>query len=255
MTTAIYNVNKQIQSKNYIVDGDVDRVIEDDFFNQLKSMLNQNEHEDKHDNGDIISDLQEDDNCLLTKEPLHSVYIKLSCGHKFNYVPLYREVIVQKTIGMSPNGYYTSHSLKRNEIKCPYCRNIQDKLLPYLECDGVKKIYGVNYPIKLSMTSQPCMYSATSKKGKISTCKQCAIECYNGTYVCKKHYDVYITSPLHPAHHSVAVEKEDETTENTNNHTCGVILRYGKNKGQPCSNPSTCRVHLNHKNKNKTVVE
>lgn len=247
MTTTVYNINKQIQSKNYVIDGDADRVIEGDFFNQLKNMLTQSED-------DTVNDVNEDNHCLLTKESLHSVHIKLVCGHKFNYVPLYREVIAQKTIGLSPNGYYTSNSLKRNEIKCPYCRNVQDKLLPYLEYDGVKKMVGVNYPAKMSMTSQPCMYtysanSASSKKGKKSACKECAVEYYNGTYVCKKHYDACITSPL-PLPVTVTSEKEHETTEQTK---CGAILRYGKNKGNPCSNHSTCRVHSNYKN--KIVVE
>jgi hypothetical protein len=225
-----------MKSKNYIIDGDADGVIEGDFFSQLKNMLTQSSEDD------AVNEVNEDNCCLLTKEPLNSVHIKLSCGHEFNYVPLYREVIVQKTIGLSPNGYYTSHSLKRNEIKCPYCRNVQDKLLPYIEYDGVKKMVGVNYPAKMSMTSQPCMYtcSANSKKGKKSACKECAVELCNGTYVCKKHYDACVSSP--PV--TVTSEKEHET-----NDVCGAILRYGKNKGNPCSNPSTCRIHSNYKNK------
>ena len=246
MTTTVYNINKQIQSKNYVIDGDADRVIEGDFFNQLKNMLTQSEDDD------TVNDVNEDNHCLLTKEPLKNIHIKLVCGHEFNYVPLYREVIMQKTIGLSPNGYYTSNSLKRNEIKCPYCRNVQDKLLPYLEYDGVKKMVGVNYPAKMSMTSQPCTYSVnvngtSSKKGKKLACKECAVEYYNGTYVCKKHYDACISMSSAP---HAAAEKEHETTEHTK---CGAILRYGKNKGNPCSNSSTCRVHSNCKN--KTVVE
>ena len=226
-----------MKSKNYIIDGDADGVIEGDFFSQLKNMLSQSE--------DDTTVINEDNCCLLTKEPLNSVHIKLSCGHEFNYVPLYREIIAQKTIGLSPNGYYTSHSLKRNEIKCPYCRNVQDKLLPYIEYDGVKKMAGVNYPAKMSMASQPCTYSANSAKGKKLACKECAVELCNGTYVCKKHYDACISISSDPV---AAVDKEDEI-----NDVCGVILRYGKNKGNPCSNPSTCRVHSNCKN--KTVVE
>ena len=239
------SVNKQIQSKNYIIDGDADGVIKDDFFSKLKHMLTQCE-DDK--GADTVIKLHEDNYCLLTKEPLHSIHIELVCGHKFNYVPLYREVIVQKTIGMSPNGYYTSHSLKRNEIKCPYCRNVQDKLLPYIEYDGVKKTYGVNYPTKLSMTTQLCMYSinnVNSKKGKKSagaSCKNFALECCNGIYLCKKHYHM-------PASESETPVSESETP--TASHTCGAILRYGKNKGNPCTNSSTCRIHLSQLNKNK----
>lgn len=248
MTAAAkYNVvnsfNKQLQSKNYIIDGDADGIIEDDFFSQLKNMLTQCE-DDKGVAGapDTVIKNHEDNYCLLTKEPLHSIHVELVCGHKFNYVPLYREVIVQKTIGLSPNGYYTSHSLKRNEIKCPYCRNIQDKLLPYIEYDGVKKTYGVNYPTKLSMATQLCMYSinnVNSKKGKKSadaSCKNFALECRDGIYLCKKHY------------HTPASETPASETPTTASQSCGAILRYGKNKGTPCTNSSTCRIHLNKNN-------
>ena len=85
MTTAakyngVNSVNKQIQSKNYIIDGDADGVIQDDFFSQLKNMLIQCE-DDK--GADTVIKLHEDNYCLLTKEPLHSIHIELVCGHKF----------------------------------------------------------------------------------------------------------------------------------------------------------------------------
>lgn len=252
-TTNSNDIQMQIKSKNYIVDGDSDGVIESDFFSQLKNMLTQSNcngnKEDCGNGGDHNSDTNsenEENFCLLTKEPLQHVHIVLACGHKFNYIPLYREVIAQKTIGLSSTGYYTSHSLKRNEIKCPYCRNVQDKLLPYLECDGVKKMVNVNYPTKLSMTSQLCMYSANlhSKKSKNSTsCKENAIACRNGIYVCKKHYDA--CSNAHIEH--VELNTVSLTPSPSK---CGVILRYGKNKGKPCLNPSSCRLH---KNKNETT--
>ena len=238
MTTTNNNeIQKQIKLKNYIIDGDSNGVIETDFFSQLKNMLNQSKCDGCSEN--------EENCCLLTKEPLQHIHIVLSCGHKFNYIPLYREVIAQKTIGLSSSGYYTSHSLKRNEIKCPYCRNVQDKLLPYLEYDGVKKIVNVNYPTKLSMTTQPCIYSENlhSKKGKKNApCKENAITCHNGIYVCKKHYEACLTTPP-PLDTSTGALMSSSSS-------CGVILRYGKNKGKPCLNPSSCRVH---KNKNETI--
>lgn len=254
MATAAKNVvtsvNNQIQSKNYIIDGDADGVIEGDFFSQLKHMLSLS-HCEGDKSKDAADTLHDDSYCLLTKEPLHSVHIELVCGHKFNYVPLYREIIVQKTIGLSPNGYYTSHSLKRNEIKCPYCRNIQDKLLPYIQYDGVKKTYGVNYPAKMSMTAQLCMHTAASannsnsKKGKKSagaSCKDFALECRDGIYLCKKHYHMTSSETL----------ASETLAPTTASQTCGFILRYGKNKGTPCTNSSTCRIHLN-KNKIESI--
>jgi hypothetical protein len=237
-----------MQSKNYIVNGDAGGIIECNFFAQLKNMLNHSEvGEDENED--------QDNSCLLTKEPLQNIHIVLACGHKFNYVPLYREVIAQKTIGLSSTGYYTSHSLKRNEIKCPYCRNVQDKLLPYLEYDGVKKTVNVNYPAKLSMTSQPCTYctysvNLNSKKSKKNdSCKECAIEYHNGTYVCKKHYELSLTTP------DPVDTNTTESSPISAPAVCGVILRYGKNKGNPCPNPSSCRVHKNNQTVAAALVE
>jgi hypothetical protein len=249
-------MQSKMQSKNYIIDGDADGVIEGDFFAQLKNMLNHSEpdeHEDC-DNNDNTKNEDEDNCCLLTKERLQNIHIVLECGHKFNYIPLYREVIAQKTIGLSFNGYYTSHSLKRNQIKCPYCRNVQDKLLPYLEFDGVKKTFNVNYPAKMSMTSQPCMHSVNlnSKKSKKNTsCQECAIEYYNGTYVCKKHYEHELSITTHVEHVNAKTNANTTLSSPTSALSpskCGVILRYGKNKGNPCPNPSSCRIHSSHKN-------
>lgn len=235
-----------MQSKNYIIHGDAgEEDIECNFFAQLKNMLSNSEETGENEN--------EDNSCLLTKEPLQNIHIVLSCGHKFNYVPIYREVIAQKTIGVSSTGYYTSHSLKRNEIKCPYCRNVQDKLLPYLEFDGVNKKVNVNYPVKMSMTSQPCMHThtASSKKGKILACKDYAVEYCNGMYVCKKHYETSLTAP-----NPIETNAMTKTTVPSSSHSpskCGAILRYGKNKGNPCPNPSSCRVHSANKN-NQTAA-
>ena len=160
----------------------------------------------------------------------------MECGHKFNYIPLYREVVMQKTSGMSSTGYYYSHSLKRNQIKCPYCRTVQDKLLPYLEYDGVNKTTGVNQPKTLSMPVQTCSHieykkgkKQSSQQSSTTCCKENAIHFLNGAYLCKKHSLNVDTDTT-----SATVEPKD---------TCGVILRYGKNKGNPCKNSSKCRVH------------
>jgi hypothetical protein len=242
--------NPTLQTKNYIIDGDADGAIENDFFTQLKNILNLNPNDyindkiglDKDQDQDQDKDKDQDNYCLLTKEPLDNIHIKLECGHKFNYVPLYREIVMQKTTGMSSTGYYYSHSLKRNEIKCPYCRTVQDKLLPYLEYDGVNKTIGVNQPKTLSMSVQTCSHieykkgkkqSSTCKEQSSTCCKENAIHFLNGAYLCKKH--------------SLNVDTDTDTTSDTvepkPKDTCGVILRYGKNKGNPCKNSSKCRVH------------
>ena len=59
-----------------------------------------------------------------------------------------------------------------NQIKCPYCRNIQDKILPYLS-DAVK-VHGVNYPLKYCMYLHTCNYAYKSGKKKGQYCnKKC----------------------------------------------------------------------------------
>ena len=261
--------NPTLQTKNYIIDGDADGAVEFDFFTQLKNMLNQNQNGETDNNNTEDQDNQDnqDNYCLLTKDPLDNIHIKLECGHKFNYVPLYREVVMQKTTGMSSIGYYQSHSLKRNEIKCPYCRTVQDKLLPYLEYDGVNKTTNVNQPKTLSMSVQTCSH-IEYKKGKKqsstcckeqgstcckeqgstckeqgstckeqgSTCKENAIHFVNGAYLCKKH-------SLNVATNIATIETIEPEIVSEND-TCGVILRYGKNKGNPCKNSSKCRLHI-----------
>jgi hypothetical protein len=232
-----------MQPNKYIIDGDADGTMESNFFSQLKNMFSHPQEDNANNNTKLDN---EDGCCLLTKEPLKDIHMVLACGHKFNYIPLYREVVAQKTVTLSSGGYYGSHSLKGNEIKCPYCRNVQNKLLPYLEYDGIKKLFYVNHPAKMSMTTQPCTYSvistSKSKKSKKSpSCKDSAIEFCNGVYLCKKHYELSI---------SLSTESENSiisSLETINNDLqCGVILRYGKNKGKPCTNPPSCRVHMHN---------
>jgi hypothetical protein len=260
--------NDIFNTKNYIIDGDPDGSVENDFFTQLKNILNRNPNDETNNHDEIRLDDDENNYCLLTKEPLDDIHIKLTCGHKFNYVPLYREVVMQKTTGMSSTGYYYSHSLKRNEIKCPYCRTVQDKLLPYLEYDGVNKTIGVNQPKTLSMSVQTCSHieykkgkkqssqqsstcckeqsstcckeqSSTCCKEQSSTCcKENAIHFLNGAYLCKKH-SLNITTNVTINADTIHATVESKVATDT----CGVILRYGKNKGTPCNNSSKCRVH------------
>jgi hypothetical protein len=86
----------------------------------------------------------EDDNlCLITKEPLTDKHVILKCGHKYNYIPLFNDV---KTHKQKFNALESSSGqLKYNEIRCPYCRNKQNELLPYYEELGLSKTHGVNY--------------------------------------------------------------------------------------------------------------
>jgi len=77
--------------------------------------------------------------CLITQLPLSNDYIELKCGHKFNYEPLYNDIVNHKT----KFNKLEKKTLGIYEIRCPYCRTIQKKLLPPNEL--YENIHGVNY--------------------------------------------------------------------------------------------------------------
>jgi hypothetical protein len=111
--------------KNYNIEGNID------FFNELyKSEILLNETEDHH------------DVCLITCEPLIEKFVILKCGHKFNYIPLYKDILNHKRKFNYMEG--NIGHLTQNQIRCPYCRFKQDGVLPYYPDLGLDKIVGVN---------------------------------------------------------------------------------------------------------------
>lgn len=97
------------------------------------------------DNIDFYSEINKDEEinqdniCLITQNILDKDHISLECGHKFNYEAIFNDIINHKT----KFNKLEKNFLNTNEIRCPYCRNIQDKLLPSHEL--FPKIHGVNY--------------------------------------------------------------------------------------------------------------
>jgi len=258
------NLNYKIVPKKYVIEGYDEtegQSCENDFFNKLKWMTQSQCIRD-----DSVNDTDTDNNCLLTKEALNDIHVTLNCGHKFNYIPLYKEVVIQKTsAGMTTNGYYNSCTLRLNEMKCPYCRRVQDKLLPFLNYDNIKRLRGVNGPESLCMKSRMCEHVETANnkkkkntKKKISDSCECnAIHVVNGAYYCKKHYD----QQLQEKEQLQQQEKKEETSsssttiesESENANVCGVIIKTGKKKGLPCTSSSKCRIHA-HLRKNVVVA-
>jgi hypothetical protein len=144
---------------NYIIEGNID------FYSELYKSL------------DESSDLQSDNLCLITSEPLKENYITLDCNHKFNYVAIYNDIVTCKT----KTSYLDTQHLSFNEIRCPYCRKKQSRLLPYYENMGLKKIHGVNY------VDETLLYSSHYKIGKCSFQNENENEniCCSNTYVSK----------------------------------------------------------------------
>lgn len=81
--------------------------------------------------------------CLITNKPLTDYFVELKCGHKFNYIPLYLDIKNHKQ--KYNNMESSSGMLRCNEIRCPYCRNKQNEILPYYDALGLSKIHGVNF--------------------------------------------------------------------------------------------------------------
>jgi hypothetical protein len=93
---------------------------------------------------DIEEDLEDNNNvCLITNQLLTDKHIIMGCGHKFNYIPIYKDILNHK---QKFNGLEGGNGkLGTNQIRCPYCRKKQDNLLPYYEELGLAKVNGVNF--------------------------------------------------------------------------------------------------------------
>ena len=161
-----------------------------DFFKELKQMSLSKESEPQP-----VADTTP--RCLITDDKLNKDHITLECGHKFNYIPLFKEVLFQKcsllpknlsaklvttytTVGATNYGHQFMHShtpppavlsvtynssynlettkLQYNQIKCPYCRSITSSILPYYPYPDVCKVKYVNTPSNLSLPSLSCEY-------------------------------------------------------------------------------------------------
>jgi hypothetical protein len=159
--------------------------------------------------------------CLISYLPLEKDHVRLLCGHCFNYKEIYNEVYIQK--------YNKSNSeiqkLKKNQIKCPYCRKIQNYLLPYNK-EFILIDY-VNYPHRLCMKNKYCKYIFVSGKKKGVKCNKNCKDDY-----CTQHNKLLKNKKVYKQ--------------------CSHILLTGKNKGNNCSNKifsnDLCKKHYNKLN-------
>lgn len=128
------------------------------FFEELYKSLDVEEGDDDDKN-----------NCLITNQPLSDKHVILNCGHKFNYIPLYNDILNHKKKFNNMEGSISK--LHTNEIRCPYCRKKQVGLLPYYEELGLQKVSGVNFydpskqttPATNNFKLQKCEYETLNK--------------------------------------------------------------------------------------------
>ena len=114
--------------------------------------------------GSLDDESAGDDMCLISHERLRSPYITLSCGHRFNYCPLYFEVQEQKKTRVEGGNTLETTRLLPHQMKCPYCRHIEGHTLPFFPGQGVPKTRNVNIPRKWGLLPNNC--SCIMKGGK-----------------------------------------------------------------------------------------
>lgn len=197
------------------MDSDVTYEIEGgiDFFKELKNITTKPNDM----NMPLLSLNIEDkpiEKCLISDDILRKDHITLKCGHKFNYVPLFKEVLFQKCsmlpknisskivtmyIKNTPQSnistvlYNSSYNLETtkvsyNEIKCPYCRTLTPQLLPYYPYPDVNKIKYVNTPAELGFPALSCEYNS-----HVDGAAKCRTSCvYQEKYdmmLCARHFN------------------------------------------------------------------
>jgi len=156
----------------------------------------------------ICSSEEDIKSCLITRLPLEKDHITLACKHKFNYKSIFEEIIKQKK-----DSFLETQKLDKNQIKCPYCRNVQDGILPYNEL--FPKIKKINWPPKKSYSNKRCI--AIMKSGKRKG-EKCNAYCFKNK--CYLHDKIKI---------------------------CKGVFKSGKNKGKPCTYKACaggfCKIH------------
>jgi hypothetical protein len=178
-------------------------IILEDKINFYKEIYNLNDDNDE-DKNNI---------CLLSTMPLDNNKITLPCNHSFNFIPLYKEVCNQKI-----SNKFNVRKLGSTEIKCPYCRQISDKLLPHvLLNDEMTYIKGVNTPMETCMDFKHCNYMFKSGKNKGNMCYKTGFYTSTGCYCTNHHTQISNTQK----------SKQSKCL-------CKVILKSGKRKGEEC---------------------
>jgi len=133
--------------------------------------------------------------CLISREELDNTKTTLACGHAFNYIHIYKEIINQK------QNVKLRRRLKNYQIECPYCRTIQDRVLPFLSISGTKRIKYVNSPYCLEYFSSTCKH--ISKKNVV-----CNKPCHEIGF-CNRHLHLKQKAELNNSYISGTIDIED----------------------------------------------
>jgi hypothetical protein len=220
------------------------------FYDELQKAL--------QDNTNVTSDAIEC--CLISGEPLTHKHVQMTCGHKFNYIPLYYDLVNHKKKFNKLEGMKSK--CKINEIRCPYCRHTQRVLLPYYEELHLNKEFGVNVPeIGYIDSKDRMIFCCSFQLEDRSICSQPKSTQINvkfnsgytnfgdSNYYCKDHKQCMISVYRKQRKEALKMQYQIDTE------LCQEILTAGPNKGKLCCTKvykhKLCKRHYNAKKKSE----
>ena len=246
----------------YLIEGNID------FYKTLQDSLKD-------------SEIQEDTECLISKTPLADHSVHMDCGHTFNYIPLYNEIITQKF-------RLSNYANNKYVLQCPYCRTSHSTLLPYYPELNLSLVYGVNtedifYKMVVDNRTKKLVYENTlhyflngecsyhyayvdtELELHISPCQNTCVIVHaetNKSY-CSLHIQEakkqYIVKQKQKAKEEKQKKKDEEKKqikeeklklkeEAKNLMRCSYMLKTGINKGTQCKNAkcenNLCKKHM-----------
>ena len=241
---------------------------------QIKRYLYEDGSEVNFNIKDIISTFskEHDENkensklCLITGEKIIDPHVTMKCGHTFNYVPLYKDLINQKTKFQ----ILDTDKLGLQVVRCPYCRSKQDSLLPFYDLPEVKKIHGINWLDEESMKNTYCKglceFVSPYLDGNYLYCvNNYVIKMSDGKSYCLYHQKIMTKKTLKEKEKQEKAKQKEEAKKawiekktkekaekKENIVLCQTVLKSGTRKGEPCYEKATqegfCLRHLKMKN-------
>jgi hypothetical protein len=183
---------------DYKIDGNID------FYKELQNM------KDDPDDTPVNTPM-----CLISREPLYGRYVSLECGHSFNYLPLFKDIYNHKEGKNS--------QLKVNQIRCPYCRHIQNSVMPYYPEFNVEQ-HGINIlrpPSKNTIPKIIALKNETQNKDILQS--------------------ILLNQPINTL--------PKKAFPNPQEKLCIAILKHGTNKGSQCKNKVLCNFYCGRHSK------
>lgn len=190
----------------------------------------------------------DDGKCLITNMPLEKDHVELVCGHTFNYDPLIND-LKQHKIKFNSMEY---KKLGTEDIRCPYCRKIQNLLLPCLPTK--QRVLKVNWNGSIEeIAFEQCQFAeiCNHKNGFLFVD---ADGVRNGHY-CHEHFYVIKKDALRQKLVEEELRKQKKKPHDClfSSHECAYIFKKGKFRLQTCGKKvklnsfyTLCTQHMHH---------